>query len=148
MRPPKKIRNFRSETRSEKRRTAHATSCRRTADVAGICRGPAEAGHREPVRIAGISRETSTDRASHQCVPEPNCSRRTPRREARRAGSTRAARYRHYIPLIQRGERRVANMNQNSEETEDTWNCTVTGLCRLPKWRSVMVAFMPPLTDP
>ena len=39
----------------QKRQTAHATSCRRTADVAGTRRGPAEARRRGPVRILEIS---------------------------------------------------------------------------------------------
>ena len=93
-------------------------------------------------------------------MPEPYCSRRTPRREARRAGSTRAARYRHYIPLIQRGERSEANLNSHPEESADVWNCThinvqcksamqvyyrVTDRADYQKGAS---AFTPPLTDP
>ena len=34
------------------------------------------------------------------------------------------ARYRHHIPLIQRGERSEANLNSHSEESADMWNCT------------------------
>ena len=56
MRPQKNFRNFRSETRSENHRTAHTTSCRRTADVTGTRRGPAEAERRDgrAVRILTI----------------------------------------------------------------------------------------------
>ena len=34
------------------------------------------------------------------------------------------ARYRHHIPLIQRGERSEANLYSHSEESADMWNCT------------------------